>query len=256
MLDIGAMWGVVAVPISRYSKEVYAVDTTYETLRFLSIRARQDKVDNLKVALASAHKLPFADNYFDTVLLVGVLEWLGSHYDFVVTENYGKSRPEAPERTRPKELQMKALKEAFRSLKPGGNVLIAIENRFFYKNFFGWPDPHTAVPFSSILPRRLADIYMRLLKNQNYSEYTYSYNGYKDILKEAGFKSASFYATMPSYRELDVIVPLDDERHIGYYYRNYGLRGLGGIKKMVPEAILGLGVMRHFVPSYLILAEK
>jgi len=257
VLDVGAMWGGITIPISRYAKEVYAVDTTYETLKFLAIRAAQEGRDNINAALASAHKLPFGDGYFDVVLMIGVLEWLGSSYDFVVSEDYGKTgRRKLPKSPDPASMQLKALSETLRVLKPGGIALIAIENRLFYKHFFGYPDAHTAVPFSSILPRSLANLYMRLLKNKNYEEYTYSYNGYVKILEKVGFKKLSFYAAMPSYRELEVLIPLDDARHIRYYYENYGLRDVRGIKKLIPEAIAKLNMMKHFVPSFLIFAEK
>ena len=76
------------------------------------------------------------------------------------------------------------------------------------------------------------------------------------MLKKTGFKRVSFYAAIPSYRELEAIIPVDTEKEIKNYYRNYGLNGLRGIKKLIPQLILKLGVMRYFVPSFLILAEK
>ena len=257
VLDIGAMWGGIAIPLSKYSGELYAVDTTFETLRFLSIRAKQENADNVKVALASAHRLPFSNGYFDQALMIGVLEWLGSDYDFIVSEHYGKPRRgRQPKRGNPQALQLKALTEACRVLKPGGGLLVAIENRFFYKHFFGAPDPHTAVPFSSLLPRPLADMYMRLLKNQRYSEFTYSLNGYKKLLTKAGFGKLSFYAALPSYRELEVILPLNEEKYAKYYYENFSLKDTSGIRRIIPELIIKLNLMKYFVPSFLITAEK
>lgn len=257
VLDIGAMWGGIAMPLSRYCAELHAIDTTFETLQFLSIRANQEGSDNVRVALASARRLPFGDGYFDVVLLIGVLEWLGSDYDFVVSEHYGKPRHDRlSKKGNPSALQKEALKEACRVLKPGGTMLIAIENRFFYKHFFGAPDPHTAAPFSSILPRPMADIYMRLRGRQDYSEYTYSYKGYEKILKGTGFGNLSFYAALPSYRELEVIIPLDKDRSIEYYYEKYALKDVSGLRRLIPRIILKLNVMKHFVPSFLITAEK
>lgn len=257
VLDIGAMWGGIAIPLSRYSGELHAIDTTFETLRFLSIRAKQEGAGNLKIALASAHKLPFSDGYFDAALMIGVLEWFGSGHDFVVSEHYGKTMSGLPCRKKnPAALQLKALSEAHRVLSPGGALLLAIENRFFYKHFFGAPDPHTALPFSSILPRPIANIAMRLLRNQNYTEYTYSYGGYKKLLTMAGFEKLTFYAALPSYRELEVIIPLKENRYAKYYYENIGLRDITGIRRFIPEAIIKLNLMKYFVPSFIITAEK
>ncbi len=257
VLDVGSMWGGISVPISDYAKEVYSVDTTFETLELLKIRAEQENVNNLNIALSSARNLPFSDNYFDVVLLIGVLEWLGADYDFVASEHYGKrSKDRAVAIKKPTELQLEALSEIQRVLKPGGKVLIAIENRYFYKYFFGYPDPHTAVPFSSILPRFLANKYMNLFKNKNYQEYTYSIFGYKKLLKKSNFKKFDFYASSPSYREPEVILPLNNPRYIRYFYENFGLRDLKGIKKFIPWILIKLNLMKYLVHSYLIVAEK
>jgi SAM-dependent methyltransferase len=190
------------------------------------------------------------------VLLVGVLEWLGADYDFVVSRDYGRKGFLASPESSPAFLQLTALKEIRRVLRPRGLLFIAIENRFFYKHFWGSPDPHTAMPFSSLLPRPLANIYMRLLKKRDYTEYTYSYWGYNRILKKAGFGSADFYAVMPSYREPEVIIPLASSRLIRYFYQNYALKKLKGLKRLIPEAILRLNLMKYFVPSFFVLAGK
>ena len=257
IIDIGAMWGGIAIPLAKYSGELHAVDATFETLRFLSIRAKQDGIGNLRIALASAHNLPFSDGYFDAALMIGVLEWLGSDHDFIVAKHYGKAMDGVPsKKNNPAALQLKALLQAHRVLKPGGTLLVAIENRFFYKHFFGAPDPHTALPFSSVLPRPLADISMRLFRNQAYTEYTYSYNGYRKLFSEAGFEKLSFHAALPSYRELEVIIPLDENSYAKYYYENFGLKDIRGIRRIIPELIVKLGLMKYFVPSFLITAEK
>ena len=257
VLDIGSMWGGITIPISRYCREIFAIDSTFETVCLLDIRRRQDNLHNINIALSSAYRLPFANNHFDVVLLIGVLEWLGTDYDFVVSEHYGKKRKlPSNNKMSPRTLQIQALEEIYRVLKPGGVVLIAIENRFFYKYFFGWPDAHTAVPFSSLLPRSIANTYMRFLKGQDYREYTYSYVEHKRILKKLGFDSVIFYAAMPSYRELAAIVPIDDGRYLKFYYEYYGLKGSRGPKRLIPQFILKLNLMKHFVSSFLILAEK
>lgn len=257
VLDVGSMWGGISIPIARYAKEVYSVDTTYETLELLSIRAKQDGFKNINVALASAYNLPFADKFFDVVLLIGVLEWLGSFDDFIACEHYGKKR-KSYHRTAcaPKQLQLAALEEIRRVLKPGGVVMVAIENRFFYKYFMGYPDAHTAVRFSAIMPRFAADLYMRVLKNKGYSEYTYSYFEHKKIFNSLGFRETSFFAAMPSYRDPSIIVPINNSAAINFYFNNYRSNKLRGIKRIIADLLVKLNLMRYFVPSFLILAEK
>src|SRR3989338_2461700 len=76
ILDAGCMWGGLTVPVAQYVNEVYAVDKTIETLDFLNIRARQMGLSNIYPVAATLERLPFYDNYFDLVILNGVLEWV------------------------------------------------------------------------------------------------------------------------------------------------------------------------------------
>ena len=59
VLDAGSMWGGITVPLASRCKEIYAIDKTWESLKFLQLRARQDSIRNIKVAEASVHALLF-----------------------------------------------------------------------------------------------------------------------------------------------------------------------------------------------------
>ena len=69
ILDAGSMWGGVTIPVARHCKKIYAIDKTWESLRFLSLRAKQDGFKNIHVAEGSISSLPFADEYFDHIIL-------------------------------------------------------------------------------------------------------------------------------------------------------------------------------------------
>ena len=66
-------------------------------------RFRQEELGNVKPLRSSLWILPFADSSFDVVAMNGVLEWVAT----------GQSGD-------PREIQERALKNAFRLLRPGG----------------------------------------------------------------------------------------------------------------------------------------
>jgi 2-polyprenyl-3-methyl-5-hydroxy-6-metoxy-1,4-benzoquinol methylase len=78
VLDIGSGWGNLATGMARVVGEVYALDSTYENLEFVAIRAAQEGLDNVHPVGASATCLPFPDEFFDLIVMNGVLEWVGT----------------------------------------------------------------------------------------------------------------------------------------------------------------------------------
>jgi len=80
VLDIGSGWGATVFGLARIAKEVVAFDATSENLRFIDIRRTQMGMHNVHPVqgdLIFYPYLPFPDNYFDVISMVGVLEWLG-----------------------------------------------------------------------------------------------------------------------------------------------------------------------------------
>jgi 2-polyprenyl-3-methyl-5-hydroxy-6-metoxy-1,4-benzoquinol methylase len=88
VLDAGSMWGGLAIPAAQFHREVYAVDKTIETLEFMSIRAKQMGLSNIYAVASSLQRLPFRDNYFDLVVLNGVLEWVAFDQDVVLEKHW------------------------------------------------------------------------------------------------------------------------------------------------------------------------
>jgi len=191
-LDLGSGWGAIAFGLAKYYDEVWSLEAVKQRIAFQKIRQEQDNVANIKFVRSDWLRLPFADSYFDLIVANGVLEWVG-------LSDYSRN---------PREVQLEFLKELKRVLKPSGCLYIGIENRFGLQSLLGSKD-HSGLPFTSLLPRKLADLTVKLYgkageyrqwgsspKWKDYRTYTYSLWGYHKILKEAGFGQIVPYWTL------------------------------------------------------------
>ncbi len=200
-LDLGCGWGAAALALSEVCGLVAAMDATWERVRFLDIRRRQQGVQNLyPLHGGDTLAFPFPDAYFDLVALVGVLEWLG------------ESHPHLP----PQEAQLQALRRLHALLRPGGHLYIGIENRWGYDYLMGRPD-HNGLPYVGLLPRPLANWLSRRYTGKPFRTYQYSMGGYRRLLRRAGFKKVEFYGNLPQYRHPHFLIPLHGSHAFAYF---------------------------------------
>jgi len=204
VLDLGSGLGSYTFALSPRVKEIMAADTNFESLRFISLRARQDGRKNITAAQIEPldyGRLPFADKSFDAVIMNGVLEWVGAFL----------------KRGDPLKIQQKCLTEVRRTLKPGGEVWIGIENRFGLRYFMGTPDDHLTyyskekkTAYTSLLPRFIASWITSRRLGRPYRTYTHSLWGLKRLLRRAGFAEMEFFFPEDDYRSISTkIIPLD-----------------------------------------------
>ncbi|MGC9132479.1 MAG: class I SAM-dependent methyltransferase [Candidatus Micrarchaeia archaeon] len=182
VLDIGSGWGSLAFMLSKFSKKVYSVESVEERIKFQEILKKERKIKNITLIRADANNLPFKEKIFDLIVVNGLLEWVGYH-----AKNHNHAL----------ELQVKFLKNVSKLLKDDGFLYIGIENRIGIQYFLGTKD-HIGVRFASLLPRLAADFVCKVLKGKSYTTLTHTYNGYKNLLKEANLKS-NFYWVFPTY---------------------------------------------------------
>jgi SAM-dependent methyltransferase len=248
VLDLGGGWGAVPCALAPACHSVTTVDTNPHTLEFIRLRAEQSGLDNLipvRVDPLDDARLPFADGSFDVAVMNGVLEWVG----------------EASKGVSPEEVQRRCLAEVRRVLKPTGALYVGIENRFALGYFMGAKD-HSHLRYTSVLPRPLANAVMRFRRGRPYRTYTYSYKGYKRLLKSAGFSLPELYLAIPSYRDPEYILPAEDDRAIAYFMRRRASHIVDRARRRAVETLfnrlpLGLscGVVRQLFYSYLMVAE-
>jgi SAM-dependent methyltransferase len=256
VLDAGSMWGRFTIPVAQYHHEVYAVDKTIETLEFLSIRAKQLGLNNIKTIASDLKKLPFPDKYFDVVVLNGVLEWVAFD-DELILENKWQSgkglKAEAKVRytENPEVSQLKVLKEINRVMKHDAILHFAIENRVGYIYLAGSPDNHMNLPFVCFLPRLIANVITKFMLGCEYRTYVYTPIGYKSMLLKTGFFPGTFYGAFRHYINPSKLIPFKLIEYLKWriFADTRGLHRL--LAKMIPKSILSF-----FSPSIVAIASK
>ena len=256
ILDAGCMWGGLTIPVAQYCGEIFAVDKTLETLTFLKIRAEQMGFRNIHVVNSPLRNLPFPNDYFDMVILNGVLEWVAFDQEVVLEIHWGKKRSDSATYSQnPRQMQMDVLRELQRIIKPGGYLYLAIENRIGYPYLIGYPDDHMNIRFVPFLPRFIANAITKWKLKCEYRTYTYSLPGYRSLLEDSGFPDQEFYGAFPGYRSPKTIIPLN---LIKYWKKTLlplsnplAPRYARIAAKLFPGVLL-----KHISPSFIILAKK
>lgn len=247
VLDLGCGLGNLVKNIAPNAGHVDALDLTLERLKFARIRFQQANLSERITVLAGGDGtyLPFPDSSFDCVTLSGVLEWVAADDKLW---NRGSTRAETAkhafmsffDKRNPRLAQIRFLTEIRRILKPQGQLFVAIENRLSHCYFGGRRDHHSGLWFASLLPRFFANLYSILVRHQPYRTYTYSMNGYRRLLRAAGFPQEEFYGLTPGYTQLAELIPL--QRH-DRLWRPWKAHGVDRLKRS-----------RNFVPAYGIVA--
>ncbi len=238
VLDLGAGMGAISHSLAIRYGEVVAVEPVTERVSFMRRRFEQEGIRNVRIVQTSLWDLPFPDGSFDLIVMNGVLEW-------VATGRQGN----------PRRLQETALKSAARLLKTGGVLYVGIENRFTIGYFVGCRDPHSGMPWVTVLPRFLANFYARRKgAADGYRNYLYSRAGYEKLLRKSGFAAVDCYLAIPSYNHPKFYVPMDD-RAFSYFLRTFSANATG-LRQVIRRLMLRLGLAKHLEHSFALLATK
>ena len=237
VLDVGCGWGNLSLSLARNFAAVYALDLVPERAVMASIRAREAGLANvMALAGGNAAHLPFPDASLDVVVFNGVLEWVPVSF---------------PQIANPREAQLLLLRDIARVLKPDGEVYIGIENRLGYGYFLGKPDEHSKLKYATLLPRFLANRYSLAKRREPYRAYTYTWRGYRKLLRAAGFATSRFYCPFPEYREFRELIDLNHAQNLARAL--YPTSFLGRLGMQVCQRV---NIFREFSPTYSIVASK
>lgn len=202
VLDVGCSSGIITNVLGRYFRAVTGTDIDQEALAY----AAGTKVTNVDFLPADAMELPFRKESFDVVICAHVYEHV-------------------PDSAR-------LIREIHRVLKQGGVCFFSAGNRVRLV------EPHYRLPFLSILPTALADLYLRLtIKGAHYEEKHLTYWGLKRLV--SGFQVLDY--TKKILR--------DPEK-----YSATDLCTAGSLKQK--SAILFARLAYGLVPTYIFLLKK
>lgn len=238
VLDYGSGFGNISSSLSRQFQEVVSMEPSFERLRMWQIRTSQTGIKNVSFVCygGDSVRLPFRDEYFDLVVLNGVLEWI----------------PESVRSGHPRHVQLEALKEVRRVLKKNGTLYIGIENRLALQYFWGSPDHHAGLRFATLLPRWMANIYSKLVKGKEYRVYTYSWWGYQKILRQAGFDHIQIYWPYPTYATPQYITEASDRKTIEYLVNQSSASRLHSI---IVRSLAKTGWLKYLFETYSLVAR-
>lgn len=167
VLEIGAGCGAITRFLGECGAQVLALEGTAR--RAAIARSRTRDLSNVTV-LADRFEDVSLPLRFDVVTLIGVLEY-------------------APLFTKGEDPPLHMLLRARDLLKPGGKLIVAIENQLGLKYLAGFPEDHVGVPMYGIEGR-----YRRKEVT------TFGRKTLGAILKRAGFAHQSFMAPFPDYK--------------------------------------------------------
>lgn len=195
ILEVGASLGQMTIPLAERSKHVFALEVVPGQAEFAATRAGQERLQNVSVACGGDDcLLPYADGFFDVVVLNLVLEWCSRETDL----------------RRFRTGQNLLLRECSRVLRAGGSFFVATKNRYSIRSLVGYPDEHASdMPFGNALPRWLMALALKVRGEPSASGLLYSYRELSRALRASGFSSAQGYWVVPHPRFPHEFVALD-----------------------------------------------
>ena len=258
-IDLGCMWGAISIPLAKQVSEVLGVDQTIDSLKFSAARVKEENLENIKFLNANLRDLLLPEKIFDVAIVNGVLEWVPEIEDIELGDYWYKSI-KRKDSGNPKEIQISFLKNIHTGLKEGGRLMLAIENRYDYKMFFGVRDPHTGTLFTTIFPRWLANIISKVFRKREYRPWIYSFSGTEKLLKEAGYSKVKLYSCWPDYRFPEFITPYGQSND---FFKPVSTRRISGERSFkrifanrVEWLIFKVFNIQFFAPSIIAIAEK
>lgn len=251
VLDLGCGWGQLTWELARRADQVFSVEPTWERLEFCYRVSRQEKLNNVCCICADAFDLPFAPQSFDLVLMCGVFEWLATGAQIGDVQD----------------CQKRVLKAAATLLRPGGKVVIAIENRRGLKYLLGEVDDHSKEVLISCLPFAEAQNRFRNQQGQELRARTYSQPEYSELLSDCGFVASESYLAFPDYKLPQLVVPFSAPEVMEDLVQRIDMpdehNGCNGKRSRYNEVLhrtyraIGEGeILRQVAPSYLIVGER
>lgn len=241
ILDVGCGYGTISMQLSKRAKKVIAIDGTLERIKFLSIIKKLMNVQNIIPIHGNITRIPVESESIDSALMIGVLEYAGM---------FGGNGS-------PKSLQLQFLRYLFSLLSDVGELWVGIENKLSPSHFLG-KTSHGDLPFTPLLPTKLAGIITRMIKGESYRLRLYSEWGYRSLFKQAGFNKIEFYYPFFDYKLPLFIASSRQHNIISHYLENfkYAVTWKGRIAISLIAFMDKFNLAGLFAPAFFIKAIK
>lgn len=250
VLDVGSGWGQQTLSLAR-TNTVCAIEPNPDRLRFIQAVARQEKIAGACWFLAANFQELELPASFDLATCIGVLEWVGKF----------STEPD------PREAQRNFLRRLYTALKPGGQLVVGIENRLGLKYLMHSRDDHTGAADISCLPYVQAAKLWHQRTGQELRVLTHSQPEYRDLLSAAGFSRMEFFAAYPDYKLSRRILPCAPPDVINRWFLGGGFEpehdGHDGSPLAFQDELAAqyrsfarLGFAAAVAPSFFIVATK
>jgi SAM-dependent methyltransferase len=248
-LDIGSGWGQTSVLLADVpGNEVVSLERIGARSAFQAIRRAQERIEGLHLVNGDLMAAALPSSTFDLATFIGVLEWIGVA---------GAPRD-------PRDVQLDALRRVHDLLRPGGQVVVGIENRIGFNNFLGARD-HSGLRFTSLMPRKIASVALELRRtsyrsNQAadaYRTYTYTMAGYRRLLDDAGFHDVRFWVSHPHYADPKCLIEADNAtvgRFFDDVYRPSGAKDV--VFTQMFRGLAKLGLAAEAAPHFVMIGTR
>ncbi len=173
ILELGCGCGAITRQLGESGATVVAIEGSRNRAKCAAARCMD--LTNVGVYAGNFQDIALERTY-DYVTMIGVFEYSPTYFF--------EDNPESA-----------CLEIARSALKPGGKLILAIENRLGLKYFMGLKEDHTGIPFSGI-----QDLYARK------SVKTYGRVELKVLLERNGFCSIEFQYPFPDYKIPNVVL--------------------------------------------------
>ena len=233
VLEVGAGCGAITRYLGEACAMVDALEPSLDRARVARLRSAD--LSTVEVFVGGIAQLPIGPAY-DVVVVVGVLEYLGSG-------------------TADAEPYLESLARLRSVLRDGGTMIIAIENRLGVKYLAGAPEDHSGRVYDSI------EGYMRGAGKAR----TFSRAKLEELLAQAGF-TFSVLSAFPDFKLARAIFSDDlyrTEPSLAWGIPTFPSPDWAGPERhrTVSESLLWrslveAGVGQHFANSFLVLARK
>ncbi len=263
-VDYGCMWGAITIPLAKRCNSVLGIDQTPESLIFLNKRISEEGINNIGLLCEDLNKIDDFENAFDVAIVNGVLEWIPEEGKIEINNYFGKKKyKEYIQKQSPFDLQKIFLNKVYRNLKQKGKLFLAIENRYDFRMFLGYKDPHTNLFFSTIFPRRISNILSKTKLKRSYINWLYSFNDIKALLQQVGFSNVALYLCFPDYRFPQYIQKYDDKELFKFFNKttvvdkiNFKLAVRSLVASKLEVLLFKYLKLRYFSPSIIAIAQK